>query len=203
MLRPSERKVADLILQRPLLATGLAIAEIAAQAGVSEPTVIRFCRSLGLSGYAELRRLLLRDLERRAPPVHRVHDAPMADELAAAVALLAQADTLALDCASPEIAAAAVTDLTDAGFRFTDASGANVRVQITRDAISLSNRDGDVVILPSPPGRALDRVAAQALTLSALIARAAPANADKVQAARETAQAAAHRAFLAGRRVAS
>ena len=38
------------------------ITELSEKAGTSEPTVIRFCRRLGLGGYMELRLNLARDL---------------------------------------------------------------------------------------------------------------------------------------------
>ncbi len=192
-LRPSERKVAELILQRPLLATELSIAEAAAQAGVSEPTVMRFCRALGLNGYADLRRQLVRDLARRAPPVHRAHEAPAGDALGAAAALLAQAQTIALDCALPDLAEALARDLITAGFRL--AAPAALTLHITDTAITLAHRDGQSMTLPAQAGSALTRLGGLAQSLAALIARAAPANAFALQAAREAAQAAAQRAF--------
>jgi RpiR family transcriptional regulator, carbohydrate utilization regulator len=50
-LRKSERKVADFVLQKPSLMLPMRIADLAAAAGVSEPTVIRFCRALGFDGF--------------------------------------------------------------------------------------------------------------------------------------------------------
>ena len=53
-LGPAERRVADWILKHPRRATRMTLAEIAAACGSSEPTVIRFCRRLGLRGFREL-----------------------------------------------------------------------------------------------------------------------------------------------------
>ena len=50
-LRKSERKVAELILQDPSQMLPMRIADLAAAVGVSEPTVIRFCRALGFDGF--------------------------------------------------------------------------------------------------------------------------------------------------------
>jgi RpiR family carbohydrate utilization transcriptional regulator len=50
-LRPSERKVAGAVLANPIGAVDLNIAGLAAAAGVSEPTVVRFCAALGFEGY--------------------------------------------------------------------------------------------------------------------------------------------------------
>lgn len=57
-LRPSERKVAELILQAPDQAARLRLAELAGRAGVSEPTVMRLCRALGFDSHTELRMAL-------------------------------------------------------------------------------------------------------------------------------------------------
>ena len=54
-LNRAERKVAEVILQNPRQATRYTIAALAQAAQVSEPTVNRFCRSLGVSGYPEMK----------------------------------------------------------------------------------------------------------------------------------------------------
>lgn len=61
-LAPSERKVAEYILQDPGQAVALSIYEIAQFCNVSQPTVSRFCRSLGFSNYAALRIGIANDL---------------------------------------------------------------------------------------------------------------------------------------------
>jgi RpiR family transcriptional regulator, carbohydrate utilization regulator len=61
-LRNSEKKVARCVLADPDTVIRSSITELAEKAGTSEPTVIRFCRKLGLGGYMELRLNLARDL---------------------------------------------------------------------------------------------------------------------------------------------
>ena len=61
-LRNSEKKVAKCVLGDPEAVVTASITELAEKAGTSEPTVIRFCRKLGLGGYMELRLNLARDL---------------------------------------------------------------------------------------------------------------------------------------------
>jgi RpiR family carbohydrate utilization transcriptional regulator len=61
-LRNSEKKVAKCVLGDPGAVITSSITELAEKAGTSEPTVIRFCRRLGLGGYMELRLNLARDL---------------------------------------------------------------------------------------------------------------------------------------------
>jgi RpiR family carbohydrate utilization transcriptional regulator len=50
-LRPSHAKVAEVVLDNPLEVVGLSIAGLAKAAGVSEPTVVRFCADVGFDGY--------------------------------------------------------------------------------------------------------------------------------------------------------
>lgn len=60
-LRPSEQRVADTLLQRMQSMKDWTIDEFAAEAGVSQPTVIRFARALGLGGYRELKNQILEE----------------------------------------------------------------------------------------------------------------------------------------------
>lgn len=50
-LRASERKVADVVLADPVEAVDFNMAGLADAAGVSEPTVMRFCSALGFDGF--------------------------------------------------------------------------------------------------------------------------------------------------------
>jgi glucokinase len=54
-LSPAEQRVATLVLEHPRKVLSEPIAEIARLADVSQPTVIRFCRSLGFSGLADFK----------------------------------------------------------------------------------------------------------------------------------------------------
>ncbi|MDM5180730.1 glucokinase [Massilia sp. DJPM01] len=54
-LSPAEQRVAALVLEHPRKVLGEPIAEIARLADVSQPTVIRFCRSLGFLGLADFK----------------------------------------------------------------------------------------------------------------------------------------------------
>jgi glucokinase len=54
-LTPAEQRVAALVLEQPRLVLNEPIAGIAKQADVSQPTVIRFCRSLGFLGLADFK----------------------------------------------------------------------------------------------------------------------------------------------------
>jgi len=61
-LRKSERKVANQVLQEPAAVLHHSMATLAQRAQVSEPTVLRFCRSLGCRGFLDFKLLLAQSL---------------------------------------------------------------------------------------------------------------------------------------------
>jgi RpiR family carbohydrate utilization transcriptional regulator len=54
-LSAAERRVADWVLDNPHRVVSLPLARIAAAARVSEPTVVRFCRSVGSKGFSDFK----------------------------------------------------------------------------------------------------------------------------------------------------
>jgi RpiR family carbohydrate utilization transcriptional regulator len=54
-LSPAERRVAEIVRQDFRAATRFTIAELATRAGVSQPTVTRFCRSVGSASYNDFK----------------------------------------------------------------------------------------------------------------------------------------------------
>lgn len=71
-LRNSEKKVALAVLDSPHRVIYQSISELAENAGVSEPTVLRFCRALGFLGYHDLKIQLAQDL---VPEEKNIHEA--------------------------------------------------------------------------------------------------------------------------------
>ena len=69
-LSPAERRVADHVLAHPRSALGDPIAEIARAAQVSQPTVIRFCRTLGCEGLSDFKLRLASGLSATVPLTH-------------------------------------------------------------------------------------------------------------------------------------
>lgn len=63
--RPSEQKAADIILNEDKRILDWTIEEFAQAAGVSQPTVIRLARALGLKGYRELKNKVLEEYARK------------------------------------------------------------------------------------------------------------------------------------------
>lgn len=70
-LTPAERKVAAAVLEDPSVAMKSSTAVLARKAGVSDPTVNRFCLSLGCAGFPELKLRLAQSIARGVPFVNR------------------------------------------------------------------------------------------------------------------------------------
>jgi len=70
-LTPAESRVADVVLEAPAWVLRSALSAVAARAGVSDPTVIRFCRSMGLDGFQTFRLRLAQSLATGATFLHR------------------------------------------------------------------------------------------------------------------------------------
>ena len=71
-LRKSDRKVADLVLADPNRILNATVAETAAAAGVSEPTVIRFCAAIGCNGFQDFKLRLAQSIALGTPATHSV-----------------------------------------------------------------------------------------------------------------------------------
>jgi glucokinase len=69
-LSPAEKRVSDHVLAHPRSALNDPIATIAKAAGVSQPTVIRFCRSLGCEGLSDFKLRLASGLTGTVPLTH-------------------------------------------------------------------------------------------------------------------------------------
>ncbi len=69
-LSRTEQKVGAWILRHPRQAAAATLREVAAATGASEPTVVRFCRHVGLGGFRELTLKLTEALSRPASYVH-------------------------------------------------------------------------------------------------------------------------------------
>lgn len=70
-LSRSEARVADYVLSFPASVLELSIEALSREAGVSEPTVARFCKSIGFSGLKQFKIQLARSLGGGVPFVHQ------------------------------------------------------------------------------------------------------------------------------------
>ncbi len=119
-LRSAERKVAEVILDDPALVIRMPLAMMAERAGVSEPTVIRFCRAAGCAGYPELKLKLAQSLAAGTAFIHReveptdgldtVVDKIFDSSMSTLARLKENLDRTALDRATTALVAAARVD---------------------------------------------------------------------------------------------
>jgi len=121
-LSPAEQRVARLVVADPADAARRTITDLATAAETSEATVIRFCRSVGLEGYPQLRIRLAAEAARRVePPDARVvgGDIPPGADLTQIIATIAFNDARAVEETAqqldPEACEAVVDAMTAAG----------------------------------------------------------------------------------------
>jgi DNA-binding MurR/RpiR family transcriptional regulator len=92
-LRPSERRVAELVLADPVAAVDLTINDLAERGDTSVASVVRFCRSLGYAGYSDFRLTLASSVGREQVSLGRFgvsdSDISATDDAASVVAKLA------------------------------------------------------------------------------------------------------------------
>ncbi len=69
-LSPAEMRVADQVLSHPRSVLNAPVVDIARAAGVSQPTVIRFCRSVGCDGLSDFKLRLASGLTNTIPLTH-------------------------------------------------------------------------------------------------------------------------------------
>ena len=74
-LRKSDRRVAEHVLSDPQAALAATVAETARNAGVSEPTVMRFCAALGFEGFQDFKLKLAHSVALGVPATQSVLDA--------------------------------------------------------------------------------------------------------------------------------
>ena len=70
-LAPAEQRVGKLLLTDPRTFSTLPVTELAERAGVSKPTVVRFCRSMGYEGLSDFKLKLAGSLSEGVPFIHR------------------------------------------------------------------------------------------------------------------------------------
>jgi DNA-binding MurR/RpiR family transcriptional regulator len=117
-LRPSEQRVASLVLSHPTEAVDLTITAIAERCDTSVATVARFCRSLGFTGYSEFRRALAASVGRVQVARSRFglfeSDITAEDDARAVVAKLAYHETKAIEDTAASIDVSVLDAVSDA-----------------------------------------------------------------------------------------
>jgi DNA-binding MurR/RpiR family transcriptional regulator len=136
-LKPSERAIADFVLENSERVVQMSISELAAEAGVGDSTVIRFCRAIDYKGYQEFKLRLAQDL---VEPVEYIHEKiKFSDSVAQLAQKIFQTNRSAventqksLDPEMVEVAASALTgarriDIYGAGYSYFTALDAKLK----------------------------------------------------------------------------
>ncbi len=79
----SEQKVAQWALQHAQDIVHMSMAQVARECGVSDTTVLRFCRAAGFKGYTDMKLAIVQDM---ASPTQLVHDDISSEDDAATIA---------------------------------------------------------------------------------------------------------------------
>jgi DNA-binding MurR/RpiR family transcriptional regulator len=124
VLTPAEQRVARLVVADPGAAAARTVTDLATAAGTSEATVIRFCRSVGVPGYPQLRLRLAAEAGRpahaegRAAPVSSGnggrHLPPAEADMAGLIAAVAAEDARAITDTAARLDPAACAAVVDA-----------------------------------------------------------------------------------------
>ncbi len=157
----AEQSIARLVLDNPGTAAELTISELAQAAGTSETTVTRFCRNIGLRGYAQLRLHLAAEAERQRadarPDVNIAGDITPADSTAEVIRKVGYADARAVEDTVAHLDADALDRLVaaiDAAGR-TDVYGVGSSAIVAVDAAQKFQRGGHYAAAWSDPHAAL------------------------------------------------
>lgn len=98
---PSMKRVADALRENPSIVLDKSISEFAATCQTSVASIVRFCRAVGLSGYAQLRMTLAGELGKEAaqfgPAMTLGAEIARSDTLQEMTAKLASLEMLAID----------------------------------------------------------------------------------------------------------
>ncbi|MGX1932690.1 MurR/RpiR family transcriptional regulator [Microbacterium resistens] len=167
-LPPSLARIAETLHAKPAMAVDLTISELATACGTSVASIVRFCRSLGLSGYAELRRALAAELGRESARVDSDagfgSDILPSDSLRDAVVKLAILERLAIEETIERLdddALARVIDALDAAERIL-LYGIGASWYVAADLGHKLLRIGRTAIVLSDPHEALSAAAVPA-----------------------------------------
>jgi DNA-binding MurR/RpiR family transcriptional regulator len=161
-LSRSERRVAQQVLDDPRAVAASTISELAEKCATSETTVIRFCRTLGLSGYPQLRLALATESGRADTGVRVVgSDIRPGDDLAAIVEKIAFADARAVEETATHLDVAGLQAVVDAlvAARRIDLYGVGASAFVAMDFQQKLHRIGQIAFAWSDTHSALTSAA--------------------------------------------
>jgi DNA-binding MurR/RpiR family transcriptional regulator len=149
-LSPAEQRVARVVIEEAGAAATLTITELAKRAQTSETTVIRFCRTMGLAGYPQLRLTLAAESGRSpddgAPEKAIGSDISPSDDLTEVVKKIAFADARAIEDTAAQLDVAVLKRVVDAvaAARRVDMYGVGASAFVAQDFQQKLHRIGRI-----------------------------------------------------------
>lgn len=133
-LSAAEQRVAAWVVEQPHTVVRAALATVAKKSGASEPTVIRFCRSLGCSGFRDFKVRLAQDLASLQNYIH--HDVEAGDLAPEIIAKIAERTMHVLADTRDNLSSTAIESAADAmqGARQIQFLGVGASGIVARDA---------------------------------------------------------------------
>jgi DNA-binding MurR/RpiR family transcriptional regulator len=162
-LSRSEQRVAAQVLEDPRGVAASTITELAERCATSETTVVRFCRTLGMSGYPQLRLTLAAEVGRADGGSARVvgSDIGPGDDLAQIVEKIAFADARAVEETANQLDLTSLQAVVDAlvAARRVDVYGVGASAFVAMDFQQKLHRIGQVAFAWSDTHLALTSAA--------------------------------------------
>lgn len=93
-LTPAAMRVADVIIADPSVVLTHTVTELARLGSTSDPSVVRFCRSIGLTGYAQLRLAMATELGREGAAAAEARDPGFGDDISPGASLADMVDRI-------------------------------------------------------------------------------------------------------------
>lgn len=135
-LTPAERRIAEVILDRPHAAISWSITELSRLAQVSDPSVVRFCRRMGCAGFPALKLAVAHALARIQSQPRASAGAAQGDAVAGLMAEILQRSEQSLREAHADLAPAALREAAAmlAGARFIAVYGFGISGYLAQEA---------------------------------------------------------------------
>ncbi|MGH3275200.1 MAG: MurR/RpiR family transcriptional regulator [Streptosporangiaceae bacterium] len=146
-LRPAERLIADVVLADPGQTASETIDQLAERAGTSTATVTRFCKSVGIAGFQQLRVRLATEAGRRVAVAAEIGtDIEPGDDMAKVVAKLCFASVQAIQDTAAQLDIRCLTEVVERieGATRIDIYGAGASVLVGADLQQKLHRIGRI-----------------------------------------------------------
>ncbi len=85
ILKPSEKRVSEFILDNPIAIINMSIAELASKTNTSEASIIRMCKALNFNGFKDLKLSVAASIPQDKPVEHKYQDISKSSSLSTTI----------------------------------------------------------------------------------------------------------------------